>query len=96
MTSAIISMDALHDLEQGKEYIVKIRDIDGVQPDSRGKEFQVTFRSIEPNNDMLSEPIPHGGFSNNPAEWKVIGDATDGSGYVYGFHGWLIEEITPA
>lgn len=98
MELAIITMEALHDLEQGKQYTVKVRDIDGVRHESRGKEVEFIFRDISPREHDLSDgPIPHGGFTDNPNDWMVNGNGVgDDDEIVYGFHAWLIEEITPS
>lgn len=93
---AIVTMEQLHDLEQGKTYTVKVRDIDGVRPESRGTEFKFTFRDLSPADKGLAEPIPSFGFSDNPNDWMVNGVSADDEEIIYGFHAWLIEEITPA
>lgn len=91
----LVTMEQLHDLEQGKVYDVKVRDIDNVRPESRGETFQMEFRDIRPSVGP-EESVPDRGFPDDPRSWMVNGVATDDSGYIYGFHAWLIEEITSA
>jgi hypothetical protein len=91
----LVTMEQLHDLEQGKTYIVKVRDIENVRPESRGETFTINFRDISPSAAPMEE-VPTSGFPNDPRAWMVNGHAADGSTYVYGFHAWLIESIEPA
>ena len=94
---AVLTMEELRALVVGTNYAAKIRDIDGVRPDSRGTTVEFTFTGLSPVY-TLGEPIPSFGYSDHPNDWMVDGTSlpTAPRKAIYRLHAWLIEEITPS
>lgn len=88
----LVTMDQLRALERGKTYDIKIRDLDRVHPASRGRTIEITFCDISPRIEPW-EVGPDTPLHTDPRVWMVNGDSTDGSNFIYSFHGWLIESI---
>lgn len=100
----VVTLDEFRALTNGSEYIVKIRDIDGVWEKARGKELRFTFTYIELAGEFRDDP-PEGSESD-VRYWMVLGMGRNGEDLPdwvdkepplhYGFHAWLIESIRPA
>lgn len=91
----LVTMDDLRVLEKGARYDVKVRDLDMVRPESRGETKTIVFKEIWPADQPRSGSPPEAAFPDDPRMWMVNGHPIDDESKVYGFHGWLIEEITP-
>lgn len=91
----LVTMEDLRALEKGARYDVKVRDLDMVLPDHRGETKTIIFKEIWPVRSRLIDSSPKAAFPDDTRMWMVNGHPVEDDSMTYGFHAWLIEEITP-
>lgn len=90
----IVTLDQLRALNPGSTYNIKVRDIDGVNPESRGKTFKVVFKGLDIDRHLgESEP---GVISFSATVYMVHCYDAENTHLQYSFHAWLIEEMMNA